>query len=64
MDVRTVGDSAMVGWRDKLGRRVADPVARRSPFDASQIYAGIGLVFLGLSLWYVGSTLARIARRS
>jgi hypothetical protein len=63
MDVRTVGDSAMTGWRDTVGRRVAGPVARRSPLKASQVYAGIGFLFLGLSLWYVGSTLARIARQ-
>lgn len=64
MDVRTVGDSAMVGWRDRIGRGLAGPVARRTRLDASQVYAGIGMLFLGLSLWYVASTLGRIARRS
>jgi hypothetical protein len=63
MDVRTIGDSAMTGWRDTVGRKVAGPVSKRSPLDASQVYAGIGLLFLSMSLWYVGSTLARIARR-
>lgn len=63
MDVRTVGDSAMTGWRDAIGRRIAEPVARHSRFGAGQVYAALGLVFLGLSLWYVGSTLARLARQ-
>jgi hypothetical protein len=63
MDARTVGDSAMVGWRAKLGERIAEPVARRSRFDAGQVYAAIGMLFLALSLWYVGATFVRMARR-
>ncbi len=63
MDVRLVGDSAMVGWRDRVGRRVAGPVADRTRLDASQVYAGLGWLFLGLSAWYVASTLARVARQ-
>jgi hypothetical protein len=63
MDVRTIGDSAMTGWRDAIGRKVAGPASRRSPLDAGQVYAAIGVLFLGMSLWYVGSTLARIARQ-
>jgi hypothetical protein len=62
VDVRTVGDSAMVGWRDRVGRRVAGPVADRTRLDASQVYAALGWIFLGLSVWYVASTLARAAR--
>lgn len=53
----------MTGWRDAIGRRIAGPVARHSRFDAGQVYAAVGLLFLGLSLWYVGSTVARVARR-
>jgi hypothetical protein len=63
MVVRTIGETAMTGWRDAVGRRLAGPVSKRSPLDASQVYAGIGILFLGLSLWYVVSTLARIARQ-
>jgi hypothetical protein len=63
MDAQTVGHSAMVGWRAKLGDRIAEPVARRSRFDADQVYAAVGLVFLALSLWYVVSTFVRMARR-
>lgn len=63
MDVRTVGDSAMVGWRDRIGRRLAGPVAARTGLEASQVYAGLGIVFLALSAWYVATTLGRIARR-
>jgi hypothetical protein len=54
----------MMGWRAKVGERIAEPVARRSRFDADQVYAAVGLVFLALSLWYVVSTFVRMARRS
>jgi hypothetical protein len=59
-----MGHSAMMGWRAKVGERIAEPVARRSRFDADQVYAAVGLVFLALSLWYVVSTFVRMARRS
>ncbi len=62
MNTHTVGQSAMVGWRSKLGERIAEPVARRSPLEAQQVYTGLGLIFLGLSIWYVGSTIARVVR--
>jgi hypothetical protein len=63
MQIRAVGESAMTGWRAKLGERVAEPVSKRSPLTPEQVYAGIGFVFLALSLWYVGSTLVRAYRK-
>lgn len=64
MDMRTVGESALVGWRERIGARVAAPVARRTGLDAESVRIGVGLIFLGLSLWYVTGTLMRIMRRS
>jgi hypothetical protein len=64
MQIRTVGESAMTGWRGKLGERVAGPVAKRSPLTPEQVYAGIGFAFLALSLWYIVSTLARAYRKA
>jgi hypothetical protein len=63
MDTRTVGESALVGWRAKVGDRVADAIGERTRFDADRVRVAVGLAFLALSVWYVASTLARIARR-
>jgi len=63
MDTRTVGESALVGWRGTVGRQVADQVSRRTRLDAEQVRVAVGLAFLGLSIWYVASTIARIAKR-
>ena len=64
MDARTVGESALVGWREKVGGRVADAVGERTRLDADQVRVAVGLLFLALSVWYVASTAARIARRA
>jgi hypothetical protein len=42
MDAKQVGQAGLVGWRGKLGRRVADGVGRKTRLDAEMIAAVIG----------------------
>jgi hypothetical protein len=62
VDLKTVGESALVGWRGKVGEGLARPVSDRTGFDADQVRAAVGLLFFVLSLVYVVTTVARILR--
>jgi hypothetical protein len=42
MDAKQVGQAGLVGWRGKLGRRIADGVGRKTRLDAEKIAALIG----------------------
>ena len=61
MDVISVGQAGLQGWRAKVADAVAAPVARRSGLDADQVRAGVGALFLGLSVLYVAGAVKRIA---
>ena len=41
-----VGEAALTGWRGRVGRAVAKPVARRTPFTVEQVEAAIGLAMI------------------
>ena len=58
MDVTRLGQTALVGWRDK----VANAVAERVPIRSDRARAAIGAVFFVLALRYVVQTIARAAR--
>ena len=60
MDVTRLGQSALVGWREK----VANTVAERAPVRSDRARAAIGAVFFALSLSYVVKTIARAARET
>jgi hypothetical protein len=42
MDAKQVGQAGLVGWRGKVGRRIADGVGRKTRLDAEKIAALIG----------------------
>jgi hypothetical protein len=42
VDAKRVGQAGLVGWRGKLGRRIADGVGRKTRFDAEKVAALIG----------------------
>jgi hypothetical protein len=42
MDAKQVGQAGLVGWRGRLGRKVADGVGKRTRLDAEKIAALIG----------------------
>ena len=62
METKRLGESALMGWREK----VAAPVARAAPMKDETARAAIGFAFFAISLVYVLRTIARAAadRRS
>jgi hypothetical protein len=63
MTARTVGESALVGWRARVGDTLARGLARRTALEPEQVRTAVGIGFLLISVWYVGSTPGRIARQ-
>jgi hypothetical protein len=56
------GHAGLTGWRETLADRVAPPVARKAPVSEDQVRAIVGATFFLLSLYYVATTIARMAK--
>ena len=50
MDANKLGQAGLVGWRRKVGERIAEPVSRRTRLTSDQLMAVVGAVFLVLEL--------------
>ncbi len=61
-ETQNIAQAGLVGWRKTVADRVAPPAARRAPVSEEQVRAAIGAAFFLLSLYYVGSTIARMVR--
>jgi hypothetical protein len=59
----SIGEAALTGWRGRVGRAVAKPIARRTSFDIDQIEALLGLLLLAYTLYRLGRPLIEAARR-
>jgi hypothetical protein len=57
-----VGHAGLTGWRETLADRVASPVASKTPASEDQVRALIGAAFFLLSVYYVATTIARMAK--
>ena len=57
-----IGHAGLVGWREAVANRVASPVAKKAPASEDQVRAVVGAAFFLLSLYYVMSTIARMAK--
>ena len=63
MAVEDLGQTALVGWREKVADAAAGPLEDRTPLSGDQARALIGAVFFLLSAYYVIGTIARAAKR-
>jgi hypothetical protein len=61
-DTTQLGTAGLVGWRKALADRVAPPAALRAPVSEDQVRAIVGAAFFALSLYYVISTIVRMAK--
>ena len=57
-----IGQAGLVGWREAVANRVASPVAKKAPASEDQVRAVVGAAFFLLSLYYVISTIAKMAK--
>lgn len=49
--VNALGESALTGWRGRVGGAVARPIARRTRFSEQQVRAWIGIALLAYLLY-------------
>lgn len=59
MKAAELGQTALVGWREKAAAGVAGPVSERTGLTDEQIRGLIGALFFALSVLYVVGTLRR-----
>jgi hypothetical protein len=57
-----LGHAGLVGWRKVVADRVAPVAAKRAPASEDQVRAIVGAAFFLLSVYYVSSTVVRIAK--
>ena len=56
------GHAGLTGWRRPSPTSVASPVANKTPASEDQVRAVIGAAFFLLSVYYVATTIARMAK--
>lgn len=50
MDAVKLGQAGLVGWRRKVGERIAEPVSRRTRLDFDQVLALVGVIFVAITI--------------
>ncbi len=57
-------EAGLVGWRERLARKIEKPVSKRTPLTVQQVRALLGALFFVKSALYVGRSIRRaIAKR-
>jgi hypothetical protein len=59
MNATELGQTALVGWREKAAAGVAGPASERTGLADEQVRALIGALFFALAVYYVVGTLRR-----
>jgi hypothetical protein len=59
VDATELGQTALVGWRERAAAGVARPVSERTPLADEQVRAAVGALFFALAVYYVVGTLLR-----
>ena len=56
-----LGTAGLQGWREKVGDKVADPLADKTGLHPEQVRAAVGALFFALSVMYVVKTIRAAA---
>jgi hypothetical protein len=59
MNTTELGQTGLVGWREKVAARVAGPASQRTPLTDEQVRALMGGLFFALAVYYVVGTIRR-----
>jgi dsRNA-specific ribonuclease len=62
MDLTAMGKVGLVGWKGKVGSRVAEPISERTSLTKDQIEAIFGAIFLALAFWQFFKLARRVWR--
>jgi hypothetical protein len=62
VDAKQVGQAGLVGWRGRVGERIANEVGRRTRIDRETVAAAIGLYLLVSRTRRMLQMLSRIRR--
>jgi hypothetical protein len=52
-------EAGLVGWRERVAKKIEKPVSKRTPLTAKQIRAILGALFFVKSAVYVGRSVRR-----
>jgi hypothetical protein len=55
-------EAGLVGWRERLARKIDKPVAKRTPLTVQHVRALLGALFFVKSALYVGRSIRRAIR--
>jgi hypothetical protein len=56
------GHAGLTGWRETVADKVASPVAGKTKASEDQVRAIVGATFFLLSLYYVVTSIGRMAK--
>ncbi len=62
MDVKAMGRAGLSGWQEKVGERLAEPVAKRTGWDEEQVLSAIGWLLLLLALYQFVGLVRKVIR--
>ncbi len=57
-----LGQAGLTGWRTTVADKVASPVADKTKANEDQVRAIVGATFFVLSLYYVATSIGRMAK--
>lgn len=63
MDKTQTLEAGLVGWRERLARKLEKPISKRTPLTANQVRAVLGALFFVKSAIYVARSIRRAAKR-
>lgn len=62
MDLAAMGRAGMSGWQEKVGERLARPVADKTGVEEDRVIAIIGALFLALSIYQFVVLMRKVVR--
>jgi hypothetical protein len=62
VNLKAMGKAGLSGWQEKVGARIAAPVAERTRLTEDEVMAVIGGVFLLLSLYQFFVLIRKVMR--
>jgi hypothetical protein len=55
-------EAGLIGWRERLAKKIDKPVSKRTPLTVQQVRALLGALFFVKSALYVGRSIRRAIR--